>query len=566
MTGLLLTHNYIAMMERLEEIKAAIPKSVHSDPVQIDDEGYLWEITYESFDKKSADFHFAPISFGCSGVQKGKLRGRNFDWFYGFDTTWVVHTKKGGERTREVTGIAFLGGVTNRMMIDGYRGEGLEYLPYRMVDGINDMGLMIQTNVAPPNEAWGRTTGTNPGKPLLFALEFCQYALERCSTVAEVMAMLDNVNFIAAYGKLTEEFHYLVRDRQGVEGVIEFVGNAPVFVEGTEDEPPVMTNFNIAEYRKGNYGLHPAGLERYAILKDRYSGIGTASDMMETMRAVRYTLSFEGEPTDEGAWLSESLGNWGQHGGELNWENTNHLENKEMFVEPYRYMKWLIANDPVGKTWWTVHTSVYDMENGVMSVALHENYDKIYTFDIPKDESVALPPRTIRAKTTRAATEEDFPNNTKFTIVDSENFIYDVEFDFTNWTEVLCANDILLEVLDANCEGVTNTTSMFAESTNLTTVHLFNTSNVTDMSYMFAFAVSLTAIPPLDTSNVTNVYSICSECTKVESGALALYKQLITQEITPDSYEEAFTNCGVDTATGLAELQQIPASWGGLAE
>lgn len=149
MPGVLLAQNYIVMLERLEEIKAAIPKSVHTNPVQIDDEGYLWEITYESFDKKSADFHFAPISLACSGVQKGKLRGRNFDWFYGFDTTWVVHTKKGGERTREVTGIAFLGGVTNRMMIDGYHGEGLEYLPYRMVDGINEV-TQVSTQANPP--------------------------------------------------------------------------------------------------------------------------------------------------------------------------------------------------------------------------------------------------------------------------------------------------------------------------------------------------------------------------------------------------------------------------------
>jgi len=54
-------------------------------------------------------------------------------------------------------------------------------------------------------------------------------------------------------------------------------------------------------------------------------------------------------------------------------------------------------------------------------------------------------------------------------------------------------------------------------------------------------------------------------CTKVESGALALYQQASTQTRPPSSHTYCFRSCGSDTTTGAAELAQIPSSWGGTA-
>ena len=53
---------------------------------------------------------------------------------------------------------------------------------------------------------------------------------------------------------------------------------------------------------------------------------------------------------------------------------------------------------------------------------------------------------------------------------------------------------------------------------------------------------------------------------RVKSGALALYRKLSTQAHVPANHESCFRYCGSMTPTGLAELQQIPTSWGGLKE
>jgi len=51
------------------------------------------------------------------------------------------------------------------------------------------------------------------------------------------------------------------------------------------------------------------------------------------------------------------------------------------------------------------------------------------------------------------------------------------------------------------------------------------------------------------------------ECRNVVSGALALYKQASTQAVPPSSHSITFTNCGLNTEIGRAELAQIPYNW-----
>jgi hypothetical protein len=53
-------------------------------------------------------------------------------------------------------------------------------------------------------------------------------------------------------------------------------------------------------------------------------------------------------------------------------------------------------------------------------------------------------------------------------------------------------------------------------------------------------------------------------CTNVQSGALALYKQLSTKPTPPTYYASCFLNCGSNTESGNIELAKIPTSYGGL--
>ena len=109
----------------------------------------------------------------------------------------------------------------------------------------------------------------------------------------------------------------------------------------------------------------------------------------------------------------------------------------------------------------------------------------------------------------------------------------------------------------------TTVRSMFYGCNSLEAIPLFDTSNVTD-GYGFAEgARAIKQVPLINTSKMTNVAYMFSGCFKVESGALDLYNQMSTQARPPSRHDSAFKNCGRDTASGSAEVAQIPTSWGG---
>lgn len=89
--------------------------------------------------------------------------------------------------------------------------------------------------------------------------------------------------------------------------------------------------------------------------------------------------------------------------------------------------------------------------------------------------------------------------------------------------------------------------------------------NIETMDRSFMNCTALTQIPssiPFG-GYVANVAQMFAGCTEVTSGALALYNQL-KDVTTITNHADTFKDCGLNTVTGLAELQQIPLSWGGL--
>lgn len=112
-----------------------------------------------------------------------------------------------------------------------------------------------------------------------------------------------------------------------------------------------------------------------------------------------------------------------------------------------------------------------------------------------------------------------------------------------------------------NTANVTTVESMFSGCTSLTTIPLINTSKVISMVYFCANCKALTRLPLFNTSKAVNVRGAFGNCWKVQSGALALYNQMINQTNPPSTHSECFYNCGRDTTSGAAELAQIPSDW-----
>jgi hypothetical protein len=71
---------------------------------------------------------------------------------------------------------------------------------------------------------------------------------------------------------------------------------------------------------------------------------------------------------------------------------------------------------------------------------------------------------------------------------------------------------------------------------------------------------SLNNIPLFDTSKVTSAGWAFYDCFEVSAGALDLYNQMSRQQIIP-THTKAFHNCGANSETGSAELNQIPSDW-----
>ena len=86
---------------------------------------------------------------------------------------------------------------------------------------------------------------------------------------------------------------------------------------------------------------------------------------------------------------------------------------------------------------------------------------------------------------------------------------------------------------------------------------LKNLKKVKDTFAMFQLCSSLKTVPLYDLDTVDTVQGMFNNCRNVESGTYALFMKLNSQTPPPSTYRWCFQNCGVNTTTGQAELQQI---------
>ncbi|WP_413854788.1 hypothetical protein, partial [Candidatus Ruminimicrobium bovinum] len=100
----------------------------------------------------------------------------------------------------------------------------------------------------------------------------------------------------------------------------------------------------------------------------------------------------------------------------------------------------------------------------------------------------------------------------------------------------------------------------------LTSIPPFDLRNAINLEDAFGNNLGITEVPEIDAPKATDIRHIFMNCVNVESGAYAQYLRFSGQAKPPAQYDKAFLNCGSDTESGRAELQQIPASWGGTAE
>ena len=78
----------------------------------------------------------------------------------------------------------------------------------------------------------------------------------------------------------------------------------------------------------------------------------------------------------------------------------------------------------------------------------------------------------------------------------------------------------------------------------------------------FRAADSIKNICVLPFANATNVNGLFLDCVNMDGGQLAEYTYL-SSLVNKPVHSSTFSNCGSDSVSGTAELDQIPVSWGG---
>ena len=404
---------------------------------------FIYEVWYGPTDyndvEKYFDIHYKPTAALCTTVRANNFFGRNLDWYYSNLADFIVHTPAENGR-HEVLALCNMEGLTEQFIQSGEYSEKYLYLPYHLTDGINDSGLCCSVNVVPTDSEYGRTYGTNPGKPNMNGLLIVRYILDNHTVALDaVNDIADNFNvYMPNTAERSDEFHYIVADKDYTY-LLEFINNEAVITDISDK--PYMTNFRLYNTREDLTGhidynsveQYGNGLERYDIVGDALDTmtVNDVGDLENILDMVKYTLTYTQDPT----WKTEFAGLYGRK-----------------VTDPYSDYEEIIAGARAAYnertrdeelTWQTMHRSVYDMHERSLHILTQEGLTTtgILTRQIEvkqyleAGEGIDITDNVISVKNyDDLATVDDIPTNTSDLVNDS---------DFTNTDDV---HNIAVEV------------------------------------------------------------------------------------------------------------------------
>ena len=331
---------------------------------------YLYEVFYDDFDyafaenfnRKNNNLHLG----ACSSVRNGNFHGRNYDWFYDENVEFIVHTSAKNGRHASVGIATMVPGVTVKFADSGLYTDGYKILPFRVVDGINDAGVAVNVNVVPFGDRT-LTTGTNPDGEDMYFISAIRYVLDYADSVDSAIDLLKSKNIYALNNdKNHEECHFMISDKDKTV-VIEFIDNEIVVI----DNANIMTNF----YLYGEKTPHSAGVERFDILRENYDMGSTRDGMIALLKKVWYSQAYN--RTTKPFWYSEYVGDFSPV-----YKDVTIFSPVEDFTPVIdTAISMFETHERNGKTWYTTHTSVYDLESKTLTLIPQESETE-YLFGI----------------------------------------------------------------------------------------------------------------------------------------------------------------------------------------
>lgn len=357
------------------------PKSLMKDYRLRKISDHLYSIEFDTLDeaygRSYAMKHFKPVS--CSSVRKDGYYGRNFDWYYSNSVEFLVRIGASEGRYASIGISTLVDGLdADTVSKCGYT-RVYDAIPYLMVDGMNEKGVVVNTNVVPAGEAGTgkRTTGTNPGKKRIPQIFIVRHVLDNYATAKDAVEGIKNDLdvYAANIEGMNYELHCMIGDKDD-NFIVEFVDNKVKVIEG--DRANIMTNFHVygTEIDGGKVDYKTitpfgAGYERYNIALSEYGSITDLGAMKTLMNEkLKYSNAYTLDEGDD-FWYTEFVGDYGDYRITvedcINRVDVFHDRIIPIIKEQYRTRERKNKN-----VWITCHTSVFDIENKVLWLTSQE--------------------------------------------------------------------------------------------------------------------------------------------------------------------------------------------------
>lgn len=352
---------------------------------------YLYEYTAEGYNTEApselrSDVGTLPV-FGCSSVRNGNFYGRNLDFNINETCEFIVRTKATATRKHASIGVAntCLLNIPNEMVEAGLSDDLLKYIPWMMMDGINDAGLVCNINVVNAADIQDCPhTHTNPGAPQIMVMNIIRALLDNCGSVEEAKTFILNHDIRPI--PTTWDGHIMIADPVNTV-IVEFTGEKGSEVKFTVPEKLIMTNFYNYQYeRDKKFPNHACGIERYHILSDNYAISNSMEGMWQLLKMVHYTQEYD--VNTDPFWCSEfydilKIPTFDEHPMEY-WTKDKILAEEIPQHEIAAYAEYAKTGkyDPADGLWFTSHNSTYDIANKSLWVTIREKYEKHYEFKL----------------------------------------------------------------------------------------------------------------------------------------------------------------------------------------
>lgn len=368
---------------------------------------HTYSINYDVLDYDNAYEYYLgddePIYGACSSLRKGNIFGRSYDWIYDNSCDFIVRTSNKNGRYKTIGFGGEFPELTSDFMKSGKYSDKFKLIPFKIVDGINEKGLVVSANVVPETDI--KTTGTTPlieKRETVCSRMLIRYILDKFDTAQHAVDYIKNYVSIYNHSELSDahkyDLHIMIADTNNTF-ILEFINNELVVRDASSKA--YMTNFALTGVRfnldgsvytpytqseghdaivSNNIHEYGAGLERFNIINESYAGLSDTniSNWWTLLRKLRYTNTYKGTG-DSDSWFTEGVGQIVDGGLDIKVNSSLSDCNTRMQTLKSAYQN---RSRDTGLTWQTIHSVMYDIYNKTASVIFQEDDNNTFVFSI----------------------------------------------------------------------------------------------------------------------------------------------------------------------------------------